>query len=144
MPAQNKKPTINTLIEDIEKVFSPKSKAVPTDEALKTFSKNVSEAIVSTFIRNREKGGHDYSLRMSNIGKPSRQLWYETRQDPKTTEPLSYSLLLKFLYGSILEELMVLICRTAGHVVTEQQKEYELEGVVGHQDARVDDVYCRF
>ena len=144
MTGKNKKPTIHTLVEDIEKVFSPQSKAVPTDEDLKTFSKNVSEAIVSTFIRNREKGGHDYSLRMSNIGKPSRQLWYETRQDPETTEPLSYSLLLKFLYGSILEELMVLLCRTAGHVVTEQQKEYKLEGVVGHQDARVDDIIVDF
>ena len=47
---------------------------------------------------------------------------------------------IKFLYGYILEELLLLCASISGHKVTDQQKEVEVEGVVGHQDAMIDGV----
>ena len=80
------------------------------------------------------------TLRMSNIGKPARQLRYDSHKPVSQEEELPYSLLLKFLYGEILEELLVLLIRTAGHTVDERQKEHLIDGITGHQDARVDGV----
>ena len=51
---------------------------------------------------------------------------------------------IKFLYGNILESLLVFLCKAAGHPVTDQQKELKIEGIVGHQDARVDDMLVDF
>ena len=51
---------------------------------------------------------------------------------------------IKFLYGHILESLLVFLCKSAGHPVTDQQKELKIGGVVGHQDARVDNVLVDF
>jgi hypothetical protein len=79
------------------------------------------------------------NLRLSAIGKPNRQLWYDINSK-KDIEDISSSTRIKFLYGYILEELLLLCASIAGHKVTDQQKEVEIEGVKGHQDARIDDV----
>ena len=55
-------------------------------------------------------------------------------------EKLTPSTRIKFLYGYILEELLLLFASVAGHKVEEQQKEVVLEGVTGHQDAIIDGV----
>jgi hypothetical protein len=76
---------------------------------------------------------------MSAIGKPDRQLWYDvnTKRD---AIPLKASTRIKFLYGYILEEFLLLCAAIAGHKVTDQQKEVEIEGVIGHQDSMIDGV----
>ena len=76
---------------------------------------------------------------MSQIGKPDRQLWYDV-YTKKDAIPLKPSTRIKFLYGYILEELLLLCASIAGHKVTDQQKEVEVEGVLGHQDSMIDDV----
>ena len=58
----------------------------------------------------------------------------------KSIEDISSSTRIKFLYGYILEELLLLCASIAGHKVTDQQKEVNIEGVLGHQDSMIDDV----
>ena len=137
-------PNLHDLISDIESLFSSRSTVEPSEADLQIFLDNVREAVTSTFSRNNSLDEKRDKLRMSNIGKPDRQLWYEINRTDDEVEDLPYSLLIKFLYGSILEELLVLICKTAGHSVTDQQKEHNILGVKGHQDARVDDVVVDF
>ena len=47
---------------------------------------------------------------------------------------------IKFLYGHLLESLLLTLTRLAGHEVTEEQKEINIAGVLGHQDCRIDDM----
>ena len=131
---------ISTIPQDLQALWDKGSSPDPGD--LKVFCDNVSEAITSSFaeaVSEEER----VILRMSSIGKPARQLWYESQDD---TEPeyIDYSLRLKFLYGHIIEELLVLLLKSSGHTIEEQQKEHEIDGITGHQDGRVDGVLVDF
>jgi hypothetical protein len=74
---------------------------------------------------------------MSNIGKPSRQLWYEKRDQTASNLP-SASTQIKFLYGHLLEEIVLMLVRMSGHVVTDEQKEAKVNGITGHMDSKID------
>jgi len=77
-------------------------------------------------------------LRLSTIGRPDRQLWYDFKKPHN--KPFLPSTRIKFLYGYILEELLIMLSSIAGHKVSQQQKQVEVEGVKGHQDCFIDDV----
>ncbi|SVC70609.1 uncharacterized protein METZ01_LOCUS323463, partial [marine metagenome] len=76
-------------------------------------------------------------LRMSNVGKPARQLWYDIKLDyePATIHP---STQIKFLYGHILEEVLLMLTKLAGHFVEDEQKEITISGIKGHLDCTID------
>ena len=92
------------------------------------------------------------TLRMSKIGTPDRKLWYEMNGSKKedaddvggddTFEgaPIDPSLQIKFLYGHLLEELVLFFCREAGHDVTGEQDELDVGGIKGHRDCKIDNV----
>ena len=75
---------------------------------------------------------------MSNIGKPcSRQLWYDINGDDKA-EGFSPQTRLKFMIGDIVEAFLIYLAKEAGHSVTEQQAEIEMDGIKGHIDCVID------
>ena len=79
------------------------------------------------------------TLRMSNIGKQDKQLWYEHQEDiPK--EELRPDTYIKFLYGHVIEALLLFLVKEAGHSVTHEQAEVEIEGIKGHMDCMIDGV----
>lgn len=81
------------------------------------------------------------TLRMSNLGKPDRQLWYEFHPDPNDPkEELEPHTLLKFLIGDIYEAVLLFLAKVAGHSVAQEQAEVEIDGIKGHIDAVIDDV----
>ena len=91
---------------------------------------------IKEFLYSKPRPGH---LRLSGIGIPDRQVWYD--MNTKTEEErITPSTRIKFLYGYILEELLLLFASISGHKVEAQQKEVQLEGVKGHQDAMIDGV----
>lgn len=75
---------------------------------------------------------------MSNIGKGARQLWYDKRYG--RDEELPPQTVLKFIYGDIIEHLLLFLARLAGHSVTHLQDEVVLKGIKGHIDADIDGV----
>ena len=75
-------------------------------------------------------------LRMSNIGKPDRQLYFDMRTDEAPKE--DPSLQMKFLLGHVLEQVMLLLVRSSGHEVTRTQDEVNVEGIKGHMDSVID------
>lgn len=77
---------------------------------------------------------------MSSIGKPDRQLWYEMNLPPEEKEQFSGEMYLKFLFGHILEDLLLFLAEEAGHTVEGTQDVQEIEGIKGHRDAVVDGV----
>tara|TARA_R110000772_G_scaffold70420_4_gene154877 strand:- start:3076 stop:3921 length:846 start_codon:yes stop_codon:yes gene_type:complete len=79
------------------------------------------------------------SLRMSNLGKPDRQLWYDIRRG-RPDSGLDYSTRIKFLMGHIMEAVLLFLLKEAGHSVEDEQKTLDIDGVIGHQDAKIDGV----
>jgi hypothetical protein len=131
--------TVDTLVKDIYDLFSLdpiKMDEKEVDKHIDTFGEMLKVHIKAFMYEEPRTRGN---LRLSAIGKPDRQLWYDVNSK-KDIEDLAPSTRIKFLYGYILEELLLLCASIAGHKVTDQQKEVSVEGVLGHQDAMIDDI----
>ena len=77
---------------------------------------------------------------MSSIGQPcERKLWYQTNH-PKEGEVLRPETRFKFLYGDILEDLILSLAVAAGHKVEGHQDTMDIKGIKGHRDAVIDGV----
>ena len=132
---------IDTIATDIKKLVSGISNGKPakvTEENMDRFLKNIKEAFNAWNNPVREKDG---KLRMSVLGKPPRQLWYD-RFSPKKTKDYDASLNIKFLYGHILEHLLLYLAELTGHKIGDQQKKVEIDNIKGHIDATVDGEVC--
>lgn len=132
--------TIDTLIEDIYNLFDTNItnniNEKDLEKYLQEFTKNVSNNITTVL---KEQPRKKRRLSLSSIGKPARQLWYDKHSSAEA-RPISPPTRIKFLYGHILEDLLILLSRVAGHVVTEEQKQVDVEGIKGHQDCKIDGV----
>jgi hypothetical protein len=128
---------LNTLVPDIYSHLEKLSDGTPlplTEEEIDKTLVGMREALVS-WATPRERDTN-FTVRMSNVGKPSRQLWYEKR-DPKGRGGIDGATQIKFLYGHLLEEVVLMLVRMAGHKVTDEQKEVTVEGIVGHMDCKI-------
>jgi hypothetical protein len=105
------------------------------DNLIDTFAVSIKQHL-KTFLYEMPRANKN--LRLSVIGRPDRQLWYDINEPNE--KPLSSSLRIKFLYGYLLEELLILLSSVAGHKVTHEQKEVTVAGIKGHQDCMIDGV----
>ena len=131
--------TIDTLVEDIYSLFTSNEPTKIPANVLQDFAKDVTDAVVNALTEERKPRNN---LRLSMIGQPARKVWYSVRSTEQ--EELAGSDYIKFLYGDILEALLVFLSKVSGHKVSDQQKQVVLNDVVGHQDAVVDNVLVDF
>ena len=124
--------TIDTLIPDMYNLLSGDTDHTPNGDYKSLFYKNVGRAI---YRKLGSDGDYEPRLRMSNIGKPARQVWYDINKAPK--EKLTGPTLNKFFYGDLIEEWAVFLAREAGHFVQDTQKEVEIDGVKGRMDCKI-------
>jgi hypothetical protein len=77
---------------------------------------------------------------MSNLGRPDRQLWYQFHPEgpDAAREEFEPHTLLKFLIGDIYEAVLLFLSECAGHDVSQEQAEVEIDGIKGHIDAVID------
>jgi hypothetical protein len=66
---------------------------------------------------------------MSNIGRPTRQLYYSQKDVNRISHHPSTQI--KFLYGHIMEDLLIFLTKLSEHKVTDEQKEVIVNGIVG-------------
>ena len=130
--------TLDTLVQDI---YTTLEKGVDVSqpsvqEALDEVGSLVREA-TETVLREGERTGAS-NLRLSQIGKPDRQIWYGVQGEDG--EPLNGQTRIKFLMGHVLEALLICLTKVSGHTVEDTQDTVEVEGVVGHQDCVIDGV----
>jgi hypothetical protein len=125
------------LISDI----STGKPANMTEENLNVFLNNIKEAILSWNTSQVKAEKYEGKLRMSSIGKPARQLWYD-KHSPKDRKDEDTGLNLKFLYGHIIEHLVLYLAELAGHTIKDQQRKVEVSGVSGHIDSIIDGEVC--
>lgn len=125
--------SIETLIEDIYGLFEGKGVSV-SDEDANEFGKSLAYLIKSRL----EAGDQERYLRFSNVGTDcDRKLYYSINQST-LGEPLPPSTRIKFLFGDILEALLLFLAKTSGHTVSGQQGTMEFEGLKGSRDAVID------
>jgi len=133
---KNKK-TLDTLVQDIYEVIE----VLNEDEAI-----DIPEDMYEQFGRDMEDALRHWAtpidrpkngLRMSNIGRPLRRLWYDLNTEQEK-EQIDAPTFIKFLYGHLLEVLLLFFVRLAGHVVESEQKEVTVSGIKGHMDSVID------
>lgn len=128
---------LDTLIQDIysnlEGLSSGEALNISEEELDLTLAR-MKESILAW--SKPRQADNNFRLRMSNIGRPLRQLWYESKS-PSDFRAISGSTQIKFLYGHILEEIVLMLVRMAGHEVTSEQKEIDVSGVKGHMDCKI-------
>lgn len=125
--------TIDTLVDDINNFIDNPTEL--TDEIIDAFGKRIAN-LIRDRLGSTERATP--SLRLSNLGTPcSRKLYYSINS-PDQGEPLPPAAKLKFLYGDILEELLLFLAEAAGHTVEGRQDKLEVNGVVGHRDCVID------
>src|SRR5210317_1444159 len=106
---------LDTLVEDIYSVLDGLSHGKPLsidEEQLDTTLENIKQSILEW--SNPSERNKSFTLRMSNIGRPLRQLWYDSRAEPTDHVPQPHDQI-KFLYGHLLEEIVLMLARAAGH-----------------------------
>jgi hypothetical protein len=134
---------ISTLATDIKKLIADISNGKPADmneKNMNLFLNNIKEAMLAWNtppVRTDKEG----KLRMSVLGKPARQLWYD-KHSPKDRKDEDAGLNLKFLYGHIIEHLVLYLAELAGHKIEDQQKKVEIDGITGHIDSKIDGEIC--
>lgn len=128
--------TLETLPADIYSLLEPDSHYEPSEEGLEWFANNLKDILR---LRLAEHTRREHSLRFSMLGKANRQVWFDAHPDENNPpEPMVPKTYLKFLYGDILEQLLLLLAKEAGHEVTHEQAEVSVDGVKGHIDAIID------
>lgn len=121
---------ISTLIKDIQNLFKGKTPLEYLDE----FKINLSDIVSTRFARYLKE--REPKLTLSMIGKPLRRIWYELKG--YKSEEIKPEDLFKFLYGDLLESLLIFLIRESGHSVSLFQERVELDSVTGKIDCIID------
>lgn len=126
--------SINTLAEDIYSLLEK-----GTEEDISAKAKEFGERLSALIIDRLKPKEEKRTLRMSNVGKPDRMLWYEVNSKIQK-EQFNGPTYLKFLYGDLIEEIVLFLAEVAGHSVSDRQRQVNVDGIVGHIDAIIDGV----
>ena len=126
---------IETLLKDVQDLIETPGKHKVNQYNLSCFNQQINEAIIKSFDEHAER---KRTLRLSSAGMADRRIWYEINHKDDHKEFLTYDRRLSFLFGHILEALLIFLIREAGHEVSSQQQEVEVEGIKGHLDCLID------
>lgn len=124
---------ISTLVEDIYSLFTSTDTKI-SEEGVEKFASSLAATVKNRLEASR---GTPY-LRFSNIGSDCDRKLHYTINQPESGEPLPPEAHLKFLFGDILESLLLFLAREAGHRVEGEQSTMVFEGLAGSRDAVID------
>lgn len=127
--------SLDTLVADIERLFTEGHDVSP--ENAERLGKAIADTITRR-LREPKEPPRPFKLSLSQIGKRDKQMWFESRANPADREKLSAAARTKFLFGDILEHLLIFLVREAGHTVTDEQAVVEINGIQGHMDCKID------
>ncbi len=130
--------TTDTVVQDIYALMESKDAdpSVDVEAEIDKFGESVKALMRTEF--GRKKREDNRKLRLSNIGRTDRYLWnHFNGTESEELQPHTY---VKFMYGHLIEEMLLFLTRMAGHSVTDEQKVCNVEGIVGHMDCKIDGV----
>ena len=124
-------PMIDTLVDDIYKTLNEGVE----DAGFENYGKEQAKVLGQRLSSGSHVGP---MLRLSSIGKPCvRQLWYGIHT-PLYREPLRPFTRLKFLYGDLIEAMLLELVKKSGHLVEGEQDTLLVNEVGGHRDGVID------
>jgi hypothetical protein len=129
---------VEDVVQDIYALMESKDAdpSVDVEAEIDKFGESVKELMRTEF--GRKKREDNRRLRLSNIGRTDRYLWnHFNGTEGEELQPHTY---VKFMYGHLIEEMLLFLTRMAGHSVTDEQKVCNVEGIVGHMDCKIDGV----
>ena len=112
------------------------SESVDIDECIDQFGERMQDLMRQQF---KEQRDDSRKLRMSTIGRKARFLW-NVYNEVETTEDIQPHTYVKFLYGHVIEELLLFLARAARHTVTDEQKKCKVNGITGSMDCKIDGI----
>lgn len=127
---------LKDLPKDIFNLFDPNEDHVCSEDNVKYLTDTVADVVTR---RLRKVSEPTSPLRFSALGKPDCMLWFEAHPDG-TKEQMTNKTFFKFLYGDLIEAILLFLAKEAGHTVSDEQREVEVDGVKGHIDAIIDGV----
>lgn len=130
-------PELKNLPADIYQLFDPDKDHVIDEDNLELFAENLKAVLRQRFL---SRSATEPTLRFSSLGRPDRKAWFDAHPIEGGKEKLIPKTFLKFLYGDVIEQLLLFLTREAGHEVTNEQDEVVVDGVTGHIDAIIDGV----
>ena len=86
-------------------------KSTMSDDTIKQIGQDVMDAVQRQFGGGNKRG--EFRLRMSNIGKPTCQLWFEKNQ-PEKALPLPTTFVMNMMLGDIVEAVFKGLLTEAG------------------------------
>ncbi len=124
--------SIQQLIPDIQGLL--KTKGWVSAELASTFARSVSARLEEQFAERHKSP----TLRLSRMGPQCPcALWYSYHH-PELAEELPPWAEFKYSFGHIIEAQAIMLAKAAGHVVTGEQDELIVDGIVGHRDCVID------
>lgn len=128
----------STIPEDIYNLLADENCHEVSEDNVEWAGEVFKELLRSRLKKREEKRGEEV-LRFSALGKKDRQLWYQANE-PERAEKMPGKQNFKFLYGDVIEVLLLFLAKEAGHEVTDTQRKVECDGINGSIDAVVDGV----
>lgn len=127
-------PKLEELPNDIYNLFNEDVDHVPSEDNLNALAENIKSLMRNRLAKRSEEAR---PLRFSALGKPDRQIWYDAHPDG-TKEKLNGPTYVKFMYGDLIEQMLLFLAKEAGHEVTDEQAGVSVNGVTGSIDAIID------
>ena len=140
---------LETLVDDIYGTLHKLNdgEVIVDEETLDNYIKiacdNIGMALKNQ-LTPRPSGRKPKTIYASEAGKPChRAVWYAINGESE--EPLPPEVKIKFIQGDLLEELLALLSRVAGHEVTDEQKRIKIDlpndwVISGRMDYKIDGV----
>jgi len=128
---------ISTLVNDIYRLMETKEaeESVDVEAEIEKFGENMKVLMRTEFARDRKRDNR--TLRLSNIGRDDKYLW-NVVNGTETADKIKPHTYIKFMYGHLIEEMLLFLTRMSGHSVTDEQKVCMVEGIKGHMDCKID------
>jgi hypothetical protein len=94
-------------------------KSTMSEETMLQVATDVSEALSRQFGRGNKRG--EFGLRMSNVGRPTCQLWFE-KNEPEKALPLPTTFVMNMMLGDIVEAVFKGLLKEAGVKYEDNEK----------------------
>jgi hypothetical protein len=127
-----------TLPDDIYHLLDDETNHTVSEENVEWAGEVFKDLLRQRLTKRETKKGEEV-LRFSSLGKKNRQLWYAANK-PETAEKMHGKQNFKFLFGDVIEILLLFLAKESGHEVTHEQFEVEADGIKGHTDAVIDGI----
>lgn len=124
--------SIYTLVPDIYDTIK-KQDGWFTPDLASSFASGLSTTLEGHFGKVSEP-----RLRMSKLGPQCPKALWHSIYTPELAEPLPPPALIKYSYGHILENMLIMLAKASGHLVVGEQDAVQVDGVTGHRDCVID------